>query len=320
MLTASDITGLVALPATPCLPDIEWSDEAANSVDLDEGARVARTLVADAVGSIALCGTTGEGAALLWSEKESFFRAVIDAVAGDVPVWCGTTALGTREAVRQMKAVRLMGGTGALVGLPMWQTPTLTNAVRFFADLSHAVPDLPVMVYANSLFFKFDFGPDFWAAVRNQAPTVVAAKMGFVTEAQLDAAGPAISLVAGEGGTLSGLYRMRPEAVTAAWATSAAMGPEPWVAFLDAHRKGDATAALQIMDDIDSVPLGIPDFAGFPSFNTAWEKVRINAAGYMRCGEPRPPYTDLPADWVESAQANAAAWRALRSKYGQGDR
>lgn len=206
MLSARDVRGLLALPPTPCLESTDWWDPEANSVDLIEASRMARALVADGVGSIGLCGTTGECGALLWPEKAAFFGTVVDAVDGTVPVWCGTTALSTREVVRQMKAVRDLGGSGALVGLPMWQTPTPANAVRFYADLSEAVPDLPVLVYANSLLFKFAFGPQFWMQVCAQAPTVIAAKMGFVTAEHLEAVDGRVTLIAGEGGSLGAMY------------------------------------------------------------------------------------------------------------------
>ena len=39
---------------------------------------------------------------------------------------------------------------GAFVGLPLWQTPTIENSVRFLTDLSEAVPEMPIMVYVNS--------------------------------------------------------------------------------------------------------------------------------------------------------------------------
>jgi dihydrodipicolinate synthase/N-acetylneuraminate lyase len=314
MLTARDVRGLLALPPTPAVPDDGWT-ERGGSVDLVEADRAMRQLVDDGVSSIGLCGTTGEGATLLWEEKEALFRTVVEAVGDRVPVWCGTTALGTREVVRQAKAVRALGGTGVLVGLPMWLTPTLDHAVRFFADLSEALPDLPVLVYANPMFFKFDFGPSFFSGVRAKAPTVVAAKVGFVSEEQVDAAGSAIALLAGEGGSLGALYRMRPDAVRGAWATSAAMGPEPWVELLRAHAGGDEPRALQVLEAIEGVPMGIPDFTGFASFNTAWEKARTEAAGYMRCGPARPPYTDLPTEWREAAEANAKGWTDLRASY-----
>lgn len=314
MLTASDVTGLLALPPTP-LTETGEELTVEDSLDLDEATRLADQMIRDGVGAIGLCGTTGECATLLWEEKIALYSAVIDTVAGRVPVWCGTTALGTREVVRQMRAVRDLGAAAAFVGLPLWQTPTLENAVGFFADLAQAVPDMPVMVYANRFFFKFDFPVEFWAGIAAKAPTVIATKVGFpLTPEHLAAAGRQVNFMTGEG-TIGLQYRMAPESVTAAWATSAAMGPEPWVAFLDAHARGDAAAAEAALADIEGVPLPIPDFGDFDKYNIQLEKARINAAGYTRCGPPRAPYRDLPADWAEVARMNGAAWAAMRAKY-----
>jgi dihydrodipicolinate synthase/N-acetylneuraminate lyase len=316
VLRAADVTGLLALPPTPVKEeDVGWSGE--SSVDLVEATRLAKQMIADGASGVGLCGTTGECASLTWDEKVELYSAVIDAVGGAVPVWCGTTALGTREVVRQMRAVRDMGASAAFVGLPLWQTPTLSNAVRFFADLGEAVPDLPVMVYANRFFFKYDFPVEFWAAIAAEAPTVIATKVGFpLTREHLDAAGHQVNFMTGEG-TIGQHYRLAPETVTAAWATSAAMGPEPWVAFLDAHAAGRKDEAERVLADIESVPLPIPDFADFDKYNLQLEKARINAAGYARCGAPRPPYYDLPDAWREAAETNGTAWAAMRAKYAQ---
>src|SRR5262249_61474167 len=96
-----------------------------------------------------------------------------------VQVFAPATALGTREVIRQMRGLRDVGADGAFLGLPLWQTPTLENSVRFFADLSEALPDMAIMIYANARFFKSEFGPEFWGAVARQAPTGVTTKIAF---------------------------------------------------------------------------------------------------------------------------------------------
>jgi dihydrodipicolinate synthase/N-acetylneuraminate lyase len=314
MLTAADVTGLLALPPSALKSEGEHlTDE--DSLDLDEATRLAKQMIDDGAAAIGLCGTTGECATLLWDEKVALYRAVIDAVDGRVPVWCGTTALGTREVVRQMRVAKDLGAAAAFVGLPLWQTPTMENAVGFFADLGEAVPDLPVMVYANRFFFKFDFPVEFWEGIVAKAPTVIATKVGFpLTQEHLDTAGKQVNFMTGEG-TIGMQYRMAPESVTAAWATSAAMGPEPWVAFLDAVKAGDDATAQQVLADIEGVPLPIPDFGDFDKYNIQLEKARINAAGYTHCGPPRAPYRDLPADWLAGAELNGKAWAEMRAKY-----
>jgi dihydrodipicolinate synthase/N-acetylneuraminate lyase len=315
MLTSTDLTGVMALPPTALR---EGADPFGlpSTVDLDEMARVVNQLIDDGVSSIGLCGTTGECAALTWAEKQEMYATVGEVVAGRVPLLAGATALGTREVVEQMREIRRLGLDGAFVGLPLWQTPTVEGAIRFFADLSEAVPDLGVLVYANAFFFKFDFPVAFWEGIAKRAPTVMACKVGFgFDQAVFDAAGHQVNFMHGEGGTLSRAYETVPKSVTAAWATSCAMGPEPWVAAMRAINTGDHEAALAVLADIDSVPLPLPDFTDFAKYNLQLEKARIDAAGYMRCGPPRPPYTDFPDDWRAAAEANGKAWASMRERY-----
>jgi hypothetical protein len=80
---------------------------------------------------------------------------------------------------------------------------------------------------------------------------------------------------------------------------------------MTAAAAGDRDRAIQLLEAIDGVPLPVPDWTTFPQYNIQFEKARIDAAGYMRCGPPRPPYTDLPEQWQQAAVSNAAAWRAL---------
>jgi dihydrodipicolinate synthase/N-acetylneuraminate lyase len=312
MLSAADFQGKVlALPPTPMRDDVDPLG-AESTVDIAEACRAAEQLIRDGVGLIGLCGTTGEGPTTTWSERVELYDAVRQTIAGGVPVLAGTTALGTKEVVEQMRTVRQLGLDGAFVGLPLWQTPTLDNAIGFHEDLSRAVPDLAVLVYANRFFFKFDYPLEFWRRVARRCPTVVACKTSFpLTDELLDVAGEQVAFLNGEGGLLTAAYRSFPDYPHGCWATSAAMGPQPWVAAMEAMSGGDRDRALELLEAIDGVPVPVPDWTTFPQYNLQFEKARIDAAGYMRCGLPRPPYTDLPPQWREAALANAAAWREL---------
>ena len=316
MLTAKDFQGgVMALPPTPLLAGADLLGPS-STVDLAEACRAANQLIADGVSSIGLCGTTGEGAALTWQERVEFYDAIRQTVAGRVPVLVGVTALGTKEVVAHMRVVRDMGLDGAFVGLPLWQTPTIANAIGFYADLSAAVPDLAVLVYANRFFFKFDYPLDFWRGVAERCPTVVACKTSFpLSQELLDVAGKQVAFLNGEGGLLTAAYRAFPDYRHGCWATSAAMGPEPWVAAMRAVSAGDRDRALKVFETIDAVPLPVPDWTQFAQYNVQFEKARIDAAGYMRCGPARPPYTDLPEAWKSAALANAKAWAALRTAF-----
>jgi dihydrodipicolinate synthase/N-acetylneuraminate lyase len=312
MLSAADFQGRVlALPPTPMRDDVDPLGTE-STVDVAEACRAADQLIRDGVGLIGLCGTTGEGATTTWSERVELYDAVNQTAAGRAPVLAGATALGTKEVVGQMRIVRELGLDGAFVGLPLWQTPTLENAIGFHADLAEALPDLPLLVYANRFFFKFEYPVEFWRGVADRCPTVVACKTSFpLTDELLTVAGEQVAFLNGEGGLLTAAYKSFPDYPHGCWATSAAMGPQPWVAAMSAMAGGDRERATKLLEAIDGVPLPVPDWTTFPQYNVQFEKARIDAAGYIRCGPPRPPYIDLPEQWRHAAVSNAAAWRAL---------
>ena len=324
MLSVEDISGVYVLPPTPCLPGAGgW--EAVDSVDLDETARMTDWLIQPGVTGLGLFGTTGEGHSLLWPEKLRCAETVVEAAAGRVQILGGVTALGTREVIRQMRGLRDVGVDGALVGLPLWQTPTVRNAVGFFADLAAAVPDMAVMVYSNSWYFKFDFPLEFWTGLAAQAPTVVAAKVthGFRNyRAEVEATAGRINMMPGDPGIFVA-WGLVGSAIDAVWSTQAALGSEPVVALLAAIRSGDAETVEGIIADFRAVPKYAPPGAmanrdhtdDFARYNTQVAKYRLNVSGLIAAGPMRPPYTDLPESWKRQVELEVEGFAALRAKY-----
>jgi trans-o-hydroxybenzylidenepyruvate hydratase-aldolase len=318
MLSATDITGVYAMVPTPCKEGANGWD-ATDSVDLDAAAQMIDRLVSDGVGGIAACGTTGECAALLWDEKREYIDTIVKVNRNRVPLFAGATALGTKEIVRQMRGLKAVGADGAFIGLPLWQTPTIENAVQFFADLSEAVPDMPIMVYANSMFFKSEFPTVFWEGVAKKAPTVITTKVTYPIDHLLDdmaVAGHQINFLPGQN-NIYPAYQMAGTRVTGCWSTSANMGPEPVVALMEAIHADDKERVAAIWADMQSVPSLMPpgEAAHFPEYNVQAEKARFNASGYINCGPSRAPYYDLPDQWRERAEAHGKGWAALRPRY-----
>lgn len=322
MLTKDDIKGVAVMVPTPTKEGAEgWG--VMDSVDLDEAARMTENYIQAGIGVIAACGTTGECAALLWEEKRNFIGTIVQVARKRVPVFAGATALGTKEVIRQMRGLKDIGADGAFVGLPLWQTPTLENSVQFFADLSEAVSDMPIMIYANARFFKSTFPTGFWAGVAKKAPTVVVTKMSYSHANLLDdlrVAAQQINFMPGEG-AIYAAYRMARPRVTAIWSSGmACMGPEPVVALADAILRDDEKKVEEIWRDIRSVPSIAPAeeyAAGFAHYNAQINKYITNVAGYVRGGPCRAPYriSDLPESWKEGAELRAEAWNQLRRKY-----
>jgi len=319
MLSATDIRGVTAMVPTPCKEGAGGWD-VPDSVDLDEAESMTEKMIGAGIGSIAACGTTGECAALLWDEKRDYVDTIVRVGKKRVPVFAGATALGTKEMVRQLRTFRDLGADGGFVGLPLWQTPTMENSIQFFADLSEALPDFPIMVYANAMFFKSQFPTEFWEGVARKAPTVITSKIAYGIDhlkEDIRVAGHQINFQPGQSNAY-GAYKQVGTRITAIWSTSVAMGPEPVVALMDAILKNDSKRVDEIWEDISSIPPAVPrgEFAeGFPLYNAQINKIFTNAAGYMKSGPLRAPYRDLPDHWVPQAESHAKAWTAMRQKY-----
>ena len=74
--------------------------------------------------SIVAVGTTGESATLDVSEHSAVIRAVVEQVAGRIPVIAGTGANSTREAIELTKAAKEAGADACLLVTPYYNKPT----------------------------------------------------------------------------------------------------------------------------------------------------------------------------------------------------
>ena len=331
-IAGQDIRGLVTYPPTPCKEGAGGWDSP-DSVDFAKAEKMANLLIESGTSVLGLCGTTGENAALLWEEKHDYFATMVETVNHRVPIFAGCTALGTKEVVRQMRALRDLGAEGCFIGLPLWQTPTMKMQLQFYADLGEAVPDMAIMIYSNQMFFKSDFDTEFWTGIAERAPTVVTNKAGGAGIAEhIRVAGHQVNFVPTSGGFVAA-DKEAPGKVHALWNTTFA--PEPLVAFIDAFNSGDKKRAEEIMADITSIggvqagrmqgpapAEGYKTFSArmlseFASHNAQVHKVEWNASGYLPggVGPFRAPYTDFPEDWASALVDRTHDWMQMRQKY-----
>jgi len=223
MITAQDLRGVLAIMPTPAKDGAERLD-AANTVDLDETARLAESLIRDGATGIMALGTMGECATTSPSDYEAYVDCLLKTVRGRIPTFVGTTALGGHEIARRIKFVKALGATGTLLGIPMWQPATLEMAVKFYTDVSQAFPDFPIMVYANPRAFRFAFDADFWEPVVAKAPTVMSAKFSSkaILKKVVDATKGRVNLVPPIGLAYE-FAQISPESQTTCWISS--VGP-----------------------------------------------------------------------------------------------
>ena len=317
LLTVDDIQGAWAIMPTPAKENAaDWRAE--DTVDLDEAARAAEGLVDAGIDGILSLGTLGECATLTWDEKKQFIATVADAVNGRVPFFAGTTSLSTRETIRQTREAYELGADGTMLGLPMWCAADLPTAVKFYRDVAEAVPEMAICVYANFEAFRFPFPPPFWAQV-SEIPQVVTAKYGPIARLLMDTdmSRKRIRFLPIEFDHYAA-SRLDPEFFTAFWSSGAVCGPTVATTLRDemarARETNEWAGAKKISDAVTraSMPL-IPrgDFTEFSKYNIGLEKEKMNAAGWMKAGPCRPPYTIVPEPYLEGARVAGKAWVEL---------
>jgi len=318
MLTAQDFKGVYGILPTPAKEGADRWD-ATNTVDLDETARLTEKLIADGCSGLLALGTTGECATLTPDEFEAFADCFLSTVDKRVPAFVGATTLGTHETVQRMKFLQDRGADGTMLGLPMWQPCSEEQAVKFYASISEAFPDMAIMVYANEQAFRFLFPPSFWAAVAEAAPTVTSAKVGSPATylERLEASKGKINFLPIDMLAIA-FAQQSPDTMTAMWATAACMGPQPCLALMEAIEAKDFDRALAISQDLMwANETFIPDnsFDEFNKYNLQLEKIRFNEAGYCKAGPIRPPYDVIPQEYVENAREVGRRWLDLVKKY-----
>ncbi len=323
--TAKDMRGVVNMNPTPSTPNAsDWRET--NSVDHDTAKKLFNMTLASGVSGYALCGTTGENAGLLWDEKFAYFKTAVETINHRGYIFAGCTALGTKETIRQMREVAKLGVDGCFVGLPLWQTPTIQNMNDWWKDLAEACPDIPVMVYSNSMFFKTTFPNEFWQGVGKFGQTVVTNKISYQPvdlAKDMDAATSRVQFLPG-GASVIQRSRDLPGRFKGTWTTQGS--PEIFVAAVNAVLNNDSDSLAKIEADFKSLPSRNPPpqdpnavrsgpESEFAHYNSQVEREGWNAQSYLKVGPPRPPYRDLPKHWKDSIAIWGKACDEMRKKY-----
>jgi len=318
LMTVEEVQGAWAIMPTPSKGNAsDWRET--DTVDLDETARAVDGMVKAGLDGILSLGTLGECSTLTRAEKRKFVATAVEAAAGRVPFFTGTTSLGTRETIDQTREAYDLGARGTMLGLPMWCAADFKTAVRFFQDVAEACPGMAICVYANVSAFRFPFGADFWAEV-SKIPQVIMAKAGSIHSFEQD-------LAAVEGRVrllpIEAMYmaaaQANPDQVTAFWSSGAACGPvlarRLRDAVAQAKATGDWTAAGELSEAMGKTlwPLipGGNNFEEFNKYNIGLEKARIDAGGWMKAGPCRPPYLFVPDEYMEGARISGSGWVAI---------
>ena len=117
-------------------------------VNLPVLAELTNYLIDGGVHGLFVLGSQGEFWAFDFEEKREIVRTVVDATAGRLPVYVGTAAVTTREAVRLTVMAEDLGASAVSVLTPFFISPNSDELYEHYVAVAKSTK-LPVILYGN---------------------------------------------------------------------------------------------------------------------------------------------------------------------------
>ncbi|RJR38328.1 MAG: 4-hydroxy-tetrahydrodipicolinate synthase [Desulfobacteraceae bacterium] len=111
--------------------------------------RLVNHLVEGGVHGLFPVGSQGEFFSLTKEEKRRVIQIVVDEAGGRVPVYAGTGAVTTREAVETTLMARDLGVNAVSIITPYFLVPSQQELIHHYTTIADAAPDLPILLYSN---------------------------------------------------------------------------------------------------------------------------------------------------------------------------
>ena len=137
-MVAEFIRGIIPAMITPMTADEELDEQGM--------ARLVDCLIERGVHGVFALGTAGEFWALTPEEKRRVYEWTVQYADGRVPVYLGTCANSTREAVRLAEYAQEAGGDCLSVLTPSFITPSAAEMFAHYEAIARSV-DLPILLY-----------------------------------------------------------------------------------------------------------------------------------------------------------------------------
>jgi len=135
-----EIRGIIPPVATPM--------QANEDLDLPRLRWFLDHLIGAGVHGVFVLGTNSEFYAMDEKEKQQVIATAVEHVRGRVPVWAGTGAETTREAIRLTRMAEKEGVQGVSVITPYFVSPSQQEIYDHYRRIAE-ITDLPVVLYNN---------------------------------------------------------------------------------------------------------------------------------------------------------------------------
>lgn len=278
----TDLRGVIPAIPTPFTADGRSVDEAALR-------RVTRHVLDGGVHGIMTTGGTGEFPHLSRDERRQVQRVVAEETAGAVPIYAGTAACATWEAIALMEDAATAGADAAILTPPFYFGIPDDMLARHFEDVARAAV-LPVVVYNNPLYTGNALSPALIAALM-EVDGVIGLKQ---SEDDLGQLVEALRLADATGRSLctgidSQFYPALCIGARGIFSTAAAIVPGDIVRVYDRQQAGDHAGALEQHERLQPLNRFLEYDPGYVSP----AKEALTMMG-ISCGPVRRPLPDFP--------------------------
>jgi 4-hydroxy-tetrahydrodipicolinate synthase len=263
----------------------------ADGQQVDEGAlrRVVRHVLDGGVHGIMTTGGTGEFPHLSREERRRVTQVVVEETAGAVPIYAGTAACSTWEALALTNDAAAVGADAAILVPPFYFGIPAESIYGFFADLAGA-GTLPIVVYNNPLYTGNALEPGLIAELM-RLDNVIGLKQ---SESDLGQLVEALRLSEDTGRSLltgidSQLYAALTVGARGIYSTAAAIVPAQMVRLYDLVQAGDHAGAAEQHRLLQPLNRFLEYDPGYVS--PAKEALTLMG---ISCGPVRRPLPDFP--------------------------
>jgi 4-hydroxy-tetrahydrodipicolinate synthase len=275
-------SGVIPAIPTPFTPDGASVDEAALR-------SVVRHVVDAGVHGIMTTGGTGEFPHLSREERRRVTEVVVSETAGAVPIFAGTAACSTWEAIALGEDAAAAGADAAILTPPFYFRIPDEQLYGHFADVA-ASGALPVVVYNNPLYTGNNLSPALIASLM-ELDGVVGLKQSNDDLGQLV---ESLRLAEPSGRALctgidSQFYAALCVGARGIFSTAAAIVPAQLVRLYDLVQEGDHDAALEQHRQLQPLNRFLEYDPGYVSPT----KEALQMLG-LDCGPVRRPLPDFP--------------------------
>jgi len=140
MLRREDIKGVIAFMPTVFTPS--------GVLDEESNRENVRTLISRGIPIVQATGGAAEFYALTVNEHEAMMRAVAEEAAGRARTICGCgTVMGTSDAIERVRIAMECGIDAAMLTTPPYFAATPSEVIRFFEEIASAVPGIGLTHY-----------------------------------------------------------------------------------------------------------------------------------------------------------------------------